>query len=242
MPLRDHFGPPLANHHSWDEVHGQWPAMIVLQLYPMLPAGYEAAPRVHLGSSFEIDIATFETPSTPPRGPSANGGAATAVEAPPAPSLSVATDLPEQDEYEVRVYDARRGRRLVAAIEIVSPANKDRPENRAAFMAKCLSLLQQRVSVSIVDLVTVRDGNLYTQLLTQLDERDPTLADPPPGVYAVTCRIRPATDGNFLDGWSFPLKIGEPLPRLPLWLADHLLLWLDLESSYEQTCKVLHLA
>lgn len=58
------------------------------------------------------------------------GGVATAVWAPPRPTLSVFSNLPAQDVYEVRIYDERRRTRLVAAIEIVSPANKDRPENR----------------------------------------------------------------------------------------------------------------
>ena len=30
MPLRDHFRPPVENEHSWDELHGMWPAVIVL--------------------------------------------------------------------------------------------------------------------------------------------------------------------------------------------------------------------
>jgi hypothetical protein len=29
MPLRDHFRPPLDNAHSWEGLHGQWPAVIV---------------------------------------------------------------------------------------------------------------------------------------------------------------------------------------------------------------------
>src|SRR5439155_16152612 len=111
MPLRDHFRPPVDNRHSWDELHGQWPAIIVQQLFPVLPPGYEAAPRVHLGSFCEIDIATFQTDETESRerGSALNGGSAVALEAPPKPSLTVETDLPAQDEYEVRVYDARRG-------------------------------------------------------------------------------------------------------------------------------------
>src|SRR4051812_9905436 len=44
--------------------------------------------------------------------------------------IDVETTLPDYDEYAVRVYDAQRGRHLVAAIEIVSPANKHRPEHR----------------------------------------------------------------------------------------------------------------
>src|SRR5207248_8908266 len=109
-----------------------------------------------------------------------NGGAVTAVWAPAQPTLAVETELPDSDEYEVRVYDTKRGRRLVAAVEIVSPANKDRPEHRRLFVAKCAVLLRQRVSVSIVDLVTVRDFNLYADLLDMLGQRDPSLGPEPP--------------------------------------------------------------
>lgn len=60
MPLRDHFRSPVNDTHSWDEVHGQWPAEIVRQLSTILPSGYRAAPKVHLGS-IEVDIGTFDT-------------------------------------------------------------------------------------------------------------------------------------------------------------------------------------
>ena len=78
------------------------------------------------------------------------------------------------DEYEVRVFDTKSGRRLVAAVEIVSPANKDRPEHRRAFVAKCAALIQNRVCVAIVDLVTTRTSNLYGELLELLGENDPS--------------------------------------------------------------------
>ena len=70
-------------------------------------------------------------------------GLATAVWAPVEPTLAVETELADFDEYEVRVYDFRRGRRLVAAVEIISPANKDRAENRHQFTAKCAALLRR---------------------------------------------------------------------------------------------------
>ncbi len=47
----------------------------------------------------------------------------------------------EIDVVEVRVYNASGGRTRVGAIELISPANKDRPEARDAFVAKCESLL-----------------------------------------------------------------------------------------------------
>ena len=36
---------------------------------------------------------------------------------------SAQTDIPDNAEYDVRIFDTERNRRLVAAIEIVSPAN-----------------------------------------------------------------------------------------------------------------------
>jgi hypothetical protein len=161
MPLRDHFRPPVENEHSWDELHGLWPAMIVQQLFPILPEGYAAAPRVHLGTAFEIDVSTYrrDEPARQLKQREGNGDVAVAAWAASKPTLTLETELPDQDEYEVRVYDARHGRRLVAAIEIVSPSNKDRPESRRAFVAKVAALLQHDVSVSIVDLVTIRQFN-----------------------------------------------------------------------------------
>src|SRR5437762_3044927 len=120
MPLRDHFRPPLDDETQWEGFHGGWPMMIVAHLTRHLPRRYVAAPRVHSGATVEIDVATFEkdASSTAVRSePQGNGGVATAVWAPPRPTLAVATDLPSLDEYEVRVYDSKRGRRLVAAVE-----------------------------------------------------------------------------------------------------------------------------
>ena len=60
MPLRDHFHPPLTDRRSWDGLHGQWPAMIVIGLNQKLPPRFVAEPYIHLGSSFEIDVATYD--------------------------------------------------------------------------------------------------------------------------------------------------------------------------------------
>jgi hypothetical protein len=244
MPLRDHFRSPLADRRSWDGFHGQWPAMIVIGLSRKLPDRYVAEPQVHLGSSIEIDVATYEEADSDSHsaGASANGGGvATAAWAPPLPTLAVATDLPALDEYEVRVYDTKAGRRLVAAVEIVSPANKDRPEHRRAFVAKCAGLLQNRVCVAIVDLVTTRSFNLYGDLMELLGQTDPSLADGPPPLYAVGCRSVRKEDTWLLETWNHPLALGQPLPTLPLWLADNLAVPLELELSYEDTCRILRI-
>jgi hypothetical protein len=238
MPLRDHFRPPVDENASWEELHGGWPMVIVQRLRTQLPAGYVAGPRVHLGSFVEIDVAAFENDESPRISGTTegNGGVATAVWAPPRPSLAVETSLPDFDEYEVRIYDAKRGRHLVAAIEIVSPGNKDRPEHRNAFIAKCAALIQKGVAVSIVDLVTVRQFNLYAEVLAFIGHKDPTLSDPPPHIYATSCRWVKKENRTILEGWSQVLTVGQPLPTLPLWLTEDLVIPLDLEHSYEQAC------
>ena len=242
MPLRDHFRPPLSNFSSWEELHGGWPMVIVQHLGRSLPARYVAAPRVHLGSQVEVDVATLDRVGSQAGDRQPDEGTAAVVAWSPAePTLAVETELADADEYEVRVYDAQRGRRLVAAVELISPATKDRPESRRQFVAKCAALLRQRVSVVIVDLVTVRDFNLYADLLDLIGEQDPATGDPPPAIYAVSCRWRPRGLSRWLEAWSLPLAIGEPLPVLPLWLSDDLAIPLDLEASYEQTCRDLRI-
>ena len=153
--------------------------MIMIQrLFPILPEGFVAAPKVYLGTDHEIDVVALETPGVKyiPRAPHTNGTATLTL---PSPTLTLEADLLEQDEYEVRVYDERYERRLVAAIEIVSPSNKDRPESRRDFTAKVIGLLQKDVSVSIVDLVTIRQFNLYAELLERIHKEDPAIGAEP---------------------------------------------------------------
>jgi hypothetical protein len=218
--------------------------MIVALLRRKLPRGYFAEPRIHTRASAEIDVATFEDEDhdgLAPGGGNGNGGIATAVWAPPHPTLAVATNLPAQDAYEVQVYDEKRHCRLVAAVEIVSPANKDRPEHRQAFVAKCSGLLRERVSVVIVDVVTTRNQNLYSELLDLIGQSDPILNPQPPPLYSVACRTTKRQNDWLLETWTQPLSLGQHLPTMPLWLADNLAVPLELQESYEQSCSILNI-
>lgn len=144
MPLRDHFRPPASKRHSWEGFHGMCPGEIIRQLREQLPEGFIAEPRVHLGALYEGNVATYESgdaPATGARGEIKSGG--TAARAAVAPVVALEAEEEEEYEYELRVYDAERERTLVAAIELVSPANKDRPRARNAFVAKCAELVRR---------------------------------------------------------------------------------------------------
>jgi hypothetical protein len=245
MPLRDHFRPPIWSKSSWEGFHAMWPTPIVLELNKQLPEQFTAEPRVHLGSYCEIDVCAFSgehvSRSEFIATDESDGGVATAAWAPPTPTLVAETDFPDEYAYEVLVFDQDRGRVLVAAIEIVSPANKDRRNSRRAFVTKCAALLQQDVCVSIVDLVTVRHFNLYAELLAEFDQTEPAFGAAVPHIYAGTCRFLKVHQHKRFESWAYPLAVGRPLPSLPIWLSPEFGLSLDLEPSYEATCRGLKL-
>ena len=129
----------------------------------------------------------------------------------------------------------------MAVLEIVSTANKDRPDHGRAFVAKCAALLMNRVCVAIVDVVTSRNFNLYSDLMELFGQTDPLPTDEPPPLYAVAGRWVKRADAGLLEIWSHPLAIGQPLPTLPLWLAENFAVPLELEPSYEETCRILRI-
>ena len=239
MPLRDHFHPPVKRRASWEALHGGLPMVIVQQLRESLPAGYIASPTVHHGANIEVDVAAYEK-FDPADYSSHSGGAATKAWLGP---LDLQTETERAfDTYEVNVYDEERDQQLVAAIEIVSPANKDRPESRRLFGAKCANLVQAGVAVSIVDIVTVRQFNLYADMMELLGHPLTTPGSQSP-LYAASCRmveLDPSPKVRF-ESWSRPLEIGQPLPSIPLWLAESLVVPVDLEQAYEQACHDLWL-
>lgn len=140
--------------------------------------------------------------------------------------------------YEVPVYDAEE--RLVAAIELVSPCNKNRPQSRKAFVDKCHAMLQQDVCVVIVDTVTCLSSNLYAELAERLRAKEHGIADS--SIYAVTCRTRTSQGAVRAEVWEHPLAVTSPLPTMPLFLTETLSVPLELESTYEKTCRGLRIA
>ncbi|MBV9124771.1 MAG: DUF4058 family protein, partial [Planctomycetes bacterium] len=166
MPLLDHFHPPLHGPRRWEGFHHSWAAFIAQQLnQETLPPEYFAESEISLGPELEIDVATLELGHASGKGK--NG--ATAVWAPSRPEITVAVDFARLDSYEIRVYQDLGGAELRAAIELVSPRNKDRAGSRRTFAAKCAGYLQHGIGLIIVDVVTVRTANLHQELFRTLE-------------------------------------------------------------------------
>jgi hypothetical protein len=193
-------------------------------LNTLLPEGYFAEPNVQFG--IEIDVAAFEE-----TGASALHGPGTWE--PPAPTQTIPFAV-VTDAVEVLVYDNREGPTLAAAVELVSPANKDRPAHREAFVSKCETYLQAGAGLLIVDVVTDRHGSLHDALISRLAPAT-TLARE--DLYSSGYRPIERANEATLDIWHEPLALGQSLPIMPLWLRGGLCLPVNLAMTYDRTCR-----
>ena len=153
---------------------------------------------------------------------------------PTAPRLAVAVDWPTADDVRVEVFVDDGDPRLAAAVELVSPRNKDRIRSREAFAARCAGYLRRGCGLVVVDAVTTRRADLQSDLLAALG----TDAEPSVSVAlaAVSYRAIGRDERAQLQAWPASLEVGQPLPTLPLWLAADLAVPLDLEASHAAAC------
>jgi hypothetical protein len=238
MPLLDHFNPPLNRTHPWRSFHGAWAAAMARLLNQgVLPPGYYAVPLVDRDGPVEIDVATLREAEAA----GASGGAARPQPwSPPAPALTVALEWPAVEAVEVHVLADDGDPHLAAAVELLSPRNKDRPQARQTFAVKCADYLQQGSSVVVVDTVTTRRADVNAVLLELLGVVTDTAM--PPGLSAVSYRaVNQDDETQQLQLWPAPLKLGRPLPTLPLWIAADFSVPLDLDASYQATCADLRI-
>ncbi len=241
MPLRDHFHPPLLDRRPWESFHATWAGSLADALNAGgLPRGYLALEHVRAGAAVEIDVGTFGPADA---GVSANGPGGTApmprtVWMPAAAPVVLPAVFPPS--CTVEIVSTEGGRSLAAAIELVSPANKDRERKRRVFAAKCATYLSRGVGLIVVDVVTSRSGNMHNELGRLIDwEPGRLMADDPP-LYAVAYRPLRREGSDLIEAWPTRLALGEALPTLPLSLEAELCVKVDLEAAYTDACRRRH--
>jgi Protein of unknown function (DUF4058) len=243
MPLLDHFHPPLAPIRHWESFHARWATALADALNARLPESYFAEPQTQAGSRVEVDVAAFENPpATAPASSPQDGNVALLaahVWAPPAPVLSMPGVCPES--FEVLVFRNDGGARLVGGIELASPGNKDRQDQRRAFAIKCASYLYQGIGLVVIDIVTTRTAILHNEIVQVMENDSRFLLPTTPSLYAVAYRAVRRRQEDVIDLWPATLSLGEPLPTLPLFLDEGFCLPIDLEASYMEACHRLKL-
>jgi hypothetical protein len=234
MPLHD-----WSDDRGWNSLHHVWQTTMLAQLQDRLPAGY----RAYIGS---VPALTIDAPNgrpdvnvrtwrPPTAGPSPGGTSAPAEGAGTFDVEAVAVfELDPQTALHIDLHG-----QLVAAVEIVSPRNKDRPEARDRYTQRYFGYLRQGVHLLLIDILPRPVGFSFADALAaNLGIEQP----PCPVPFAVSYRVgEPVPEGTLIARRLCLLRVGDPLPTLPLALTVHSAVSIDLESTYREAARRVYL-
>jgi hypothetical protein len=230
MPLHE-----WTERAGWEGMHHLWIAELLRWVRPRLPAGYRefigSAPLLAVGAPPERpDVGVHDWPPEPTAGH--DEAPPSAGEAEPEPDIQVAVAAVDPGH---ALFVERRGR-LVAAVEVISPRDKDRPVARTAYLARYLGYLLESVHLMLID---VHRRPLAFSFADRIAEELHVTQPPCPAPLAVSYRVGEpaATGGRILAIWRRPLAAGAPLPSLPLPLTDELSVSIDLEQTYARAAE-----
>jgi hypothetical protein len=228
MPLHD-----WRDDRGWDSLHLVWQNQLLDWVQPRLPEGY----RAYLGSvpALTIDI---------PNGRPDLGVRNWSQETPPM-ATGTATAGPDTEAIATFTLDAQRAvhidlhGQLIAAIELVSPRNKDRPAARDRYLGRYLGYIHRGVHLLLVDVLPRPADFSFADALAAnlaLDQ----VACPPP--FAVSYRVGESVpEGTIIGVWRRPMQIGSSLPTLPLALNVNASVFIDLEHTYNEAARRVYL-
>ena len=196
----------------------------------LLPRDYYALGEQHAGR-LVTDVLTLHTSrlnGEPPPLPPADGGLAVA-EAPP----KVRRRLTGVETYRQRRRTLAirhvNGHRLIALLEIVSPANKDRLESVEEFVEKAAEALDLGIHVLLVDLLPPGRHDPRGMHGAVWNEFDQAPYDLP-----VDERLTMASyaAGPPVEAYLEHRAVGGPLPDMPLFLHSDRYVPVPLETTY----------
>lgn len=230
MPLHDWSAIP-----GWDGVHQVWGVELLYAIKPLLPPAYRAyigtTPTFAIGGPDDDgrpDLGVRSWPATDPPAPPAAGSE-------PDEEVAVATLTSD-----TAVLVERAGR-LVAAVELVSPRNKDWHTSQAAYAAAYAGYLLRGVNLLLIDVHRRPAGFSFADRIAAAFNLPPPDLPPP---FAVGYRVggpSPA-GGRFLGTWRRPLAVGGPLPEMTLPLSAAESVVVDLDGTYHRATAAAYLA
>ncbi len=236
MPLHDWTDQP-----GWDGVHQLWLVELLHWIKPRLPAGY----RTYIGTrpTFAIGVPVQDRPDLgvrdwPPSHASTSetGPAPTGEDPAWDQEVEIAVETLPVDRI---VYVERQGL-LIAAVELVSPRNKDRESAQRNYTAIYGGYLRRGIHLVLVD---VHRRPLQFSFADRI-AADLAFEQPPcPAPFAVAYRVgeEAPNGGRFLALAQRPLTVGQPLPTLPLALTVHESVAIDLEQTYSRAAEAAYM-
>jgi hypothetical protein len=223
MPIHDWSRADAGTYHDFHQV---WTIEIRNALNRgLLPPGYSAFADLKV-SGVEPDVAAIQVRPTPV------GGGLAVVEAPPHAQqvMRAVTEAGTYARKANRIVIRHRRGQLVAAIEVVSPGNKESRNGIGAFVGKVVDFLRNGIHVVLIDPFPPgpRDpGGIHAIVW---DEVAGLPVEPPPPDKPLTMVSYDAS-GDLTAYVNF-VGVGDPLPDTPLFLATGWYINLPLERTY----------
>jgi hypothetical protein len=228
MPVHDWTRVEAGIFHSF---HNGWITHLADALNGgRLPPDYYALAEQHAGR-YVTDLLTLHAsgpngePPVPPSGP----GLAVA-EAPPKVRRQLTAPKTYRQLRRTLAVRHVSGHRLIAVVEIVSPANKDRPASVGAFVAKTVELLDLNVHVLLVDLLPPGPHDprgMHGMVWSEFEEGP---YDVPP---AEPLTVASYSAGPPVKAYLENLAVGAAVPDLPLFLHTERYIPAPLDSTYQ---------
>ena len=225
--------------HDWTKVdagvfhdfHTVWIGNIRTALNGRLPEGYYALAEQHAGETI-ADILTLHTAPEGHVPEMVGGGGVALAEAPPRTRARRSVQPTVGSLRRTLSIRHVSGHRLVAMLEIVSPANKDRPRHVTEFATKAAEALHAGIHLLVLDLFppTANDpGGMHTAIRQRLDDQE-TIDAPPPG--------EPLTLASYVAGERIEIfleymAIGASVPQMPLFLQSDRYINVPLAETYD---------
>jgi hypothetical protein len=230
MPVHDWTKVEAGTFHDF---HNRWITHLAETLNDgLLPPGFYALSEQH-GNRLIADILTLDTGERPT--PAADGGTARLAVAEPEVGQKFVASPKAYYRLARRTLAIRHvsENRVVALVEVLSPGNKDRQQSVEDVAGKVQSAIRQGIHVLLVDLFPPGRWDphgIHAVIWQEFDpDREWTVPEKPLSAAAYRAAEIP-------EAFVVSLRLGEPLPALPLFLdTGHIAT--PLEETYQATYR-----
>lgn len=136
----------------------------------------------------------------------------------------------------IAIRSAVEGDRVVAVIEIVPSGNKTPRSRRERFVGKSVAFLEEGIHLAFVDIhppTPLVPHGFHAAIAAELG-RKATPAAPDRPLSAVSYQV---LEAGTVRAHFVPLKVGDRLPELAVFLSPHEFVRLPLEATYEDAFR-----
>ncbi|MCZ6681000.1 MAG: DUF4058 family protein [Candidatus Poribacteria bacterium] len=149
----------------------------------------------------------------------------------PAPAVSFKNPIFPDDAKDLTIRTASG--KIISIVELTSPGNKDARKKADAYALNAISYLQQGINYLVIDVLPpTRFVDTFHNLIAALLEGKELTPPKEQPFYMISYHVWIVAGDVRIDVYPYWLRLGETLPRVPLFLIDELYIDVDLESTF----------